>query len=171
MREKLEKLNGQRIKVQATFKKIGEIVSSYQGRTTKTVLFVDVKDEEGNIIADHIWFKFIQSFKNLDLQEGDIITFTARVCKYQKGYISRIWMPDGTDEEFEYYNYCCKEVGYDEPDFYMPDEYDYEYFENEEYYDFINYFEHNGHYEILDNTEIDYKLIYPTKIKKLKEAK
>ena len=79
--------------------------------------------------------------------------------------------PDGTDEEFEYYNYCCKEVGYDEPDFYMPDEYDYEYFENEEYYDFINYFEHNGHYEILDNTEIDYKLIYPTKIKKLKEAK
>ena len=39
-----------------------------------------------DIITDHLWFSLGKQFQKLNLKEGDIISFDARVAKYVKGY-------------------------------------------------------------------------------------
>lgn len=55
-----------------------------------TVLLVDVKDNDGNPVTDHLWFNYTKGFENLgNLQEGDVIGFDARVEPYIKGYVNQ----------------------------------------------------------------------------------
>ena len=55
-----------------------------------TVLLVDVRDSDGNLVTDHLWFNYTKGFESLgDLQEGDVIRFDARVRPYVKGYVNQ----------------------------------------------------------------------------------
>ncbi len=48
----------------------------------------DVKFENGNLAADHIWFTVGKTILSAELKEGDKITFEARIGAYEKGYVN-----------------------------------------------------------------------------------
>jgi hypothetical protein len=54
-----------------------------------TILWKDVKDETGQIVADHLWSNMTKGFKQADLKPGDLVEFRATVEKYDKGYQGR----------------------------------------------------------------------------------
>ena len=84
MREVLGQLNGKKLVFYATFKRFGwrRFMGKYVG---KTLLFVDIRDKDGNLRADHLWFKMGHRFERLNLKKGDQICFQARVDTYTKG--------------------------------------------------------------------------------------
>lgn len=52
-----------------------------------TILLKDIVDVVSQkLVTDHIWFVLGKRFEKLDLKEGDIIRFDARVTDYIKGY-------------------------------------------------------------------------------------
>lgn len=52
-----------------------------------TLLLTEIRDLNGKLIADHLWFNYTKSFLKLgQLLRGDIIQFDARVANYTKGY-------------------------------------------------------------------------------------
>lgn len=54
----------------------------------RTVLLRDIRDDEGNRVADHLWFNLNKGFAELGLLEGgERIAFNARVRS--KGYFAR----------------------------------------------------------------------------------
>lgn len=53
-----------------------------------TVLIRNIKTEK-EIVTDHQWFRINQGFEGLSLEEGDIVTFTAEVSTYLKGYFGK----------------------------------------------------------------------------------
>lgn len=78
---------GCREKFSATFRRFGTKLG-YNGGVETTVLLVEIKDSQGNLVAGHLWFNYTKGFQNLSLKEGDIVQFEARVSDYLKGYIS-----------------------------------------------------------------------------------
>lgn len=85
MRDRLEKLNGKRLTFKATVGRFGK-KSAYRGYPLDTVCFTDVKFNSGGNATDHIWFTSGKRIKELNLQEGDKVSFEARVKPYLKGY-------------------------------------------------------------------------------------
>jgi hypothetical protein len=61
------------------------IKNGYKG-ILRTILLKDVKDSEGNVVTDHLWFNMTKVFQSANLSEGDIVQFNARVAQYEKGY-------------------------------------------------------------------------------------
>lgn len=134
MRKELEEKNNERINAIGIFERFGKKSTGFQGRTKTTVLLKDIRDEDGKLLTDHLWFDFIKGFQKLNLEKGDIISFSGRVNIYKKGNVKHIWIPDDTtEEEDEYYEYCCDMVDYSEE--MEPDED--EYLSYQEFYDFI----------------------------------
>ena len=60
----------------------------YKGNIV-TIIWKDVKDETGQIVADHIWSNMTKAFEQADLKLGDLVEFRATVKKYIKGYQGR----------------------------------------------------------------------------------
>ena len=61
--------------------------SAYRGFPLSTVLLKDIKLKDSDkIITDHLWFNKTKGFKALNLKEGNIVQFDARVDSYVKGY-------------------------------------------------------------------------------------
>lgn len=61
--------------------------SAYRGLPLPTVLLKDVKLKDSDkIITDHLWFNKTKGFEALNLKEGDIVQFDARIDSYTKGY-------------------------------------------------------------------------------------
>ena len=87
MREQLEEINEYRGTFTGEFVRLGK-KRSY-GYLKETVLLIDVKDEAGKKMTDHLWFNLTKGFQNLNLKEGDLVQFDARVKEYQKGYKGR----------------------------------------------------------------------------------
>lgn len=85
MRNELAKIDGERSEFIGTFVRFGE-KDGYRG-PVGTVLVRDVRDKYGEIVTDHIWFNLTKGFDSLNMKEGDIIEFRARVKKYLKGYM------------------------------------------------------------------------------------
>jgi hypothetical protein len=83
MRFELKKLNGQRFTATARFERFG-IKSSWGPGHEKTLLLTNVTKDD-SVITDHIWFTCGKTFEKLDLVEGDVIQFDARVAPYGKG--------------------------------------------------------------------------------------
>lgn len=69
----------------ATFQQFGQ-KSGFKGYLATTICFIDLKNEEGKIIEDHLWMNYTKCFQKLELKAGDIISFHARVAVYEKGY-------------------------------------------------------------------------------------
>lgn len=100
MRKELKKIDEQREAFTGTFSKYG-LKTNYRGPSTETVLLVEIRDNQGLFICDHLWFNLTKGFEALgQLAQGDQLRFEARVKKYKKGYVNR---RAGIDEgKFDY---------------------------------------------------------------------
>jgi len=86
MRKKLKTIEGFRKKFRGKFVRFGT-KSGWEGREITTLLLEDVVDlETKKKVTDHIWFTYTKGFQQLELKEGCIVEFNARVKKYVKGY-------------------------------------------------------------------------------------
>jgi hypothetical protein len=85
MRKALKHLNGERRRFSGTFVRCGQ-KPGWKGSTLTTILLKDIKDANGNIVSDHLWFNLTKEFGSLVLNDGVIIYFDARVKPYYKGY-------------------------------------------------------------------------------------
>lgn len=57
----------------------------------ETIMLKDIKlFSSDEILTDHLWFNLGKQFASLNLKEGDVISFDARVGKYRKGYYGNI---------------------------------------------------------------------------------
>lgn len=66
---------------------------SYKDRATgeekTSILFRDLKDEDGNILSDHVWVKEDSYIKKTTLEKGRIYSFEAKVGTYNRGRTSK----------------------------------------------------------------------------------
>ena len=89
MRKELAKDEGERKTFRAIFKRIGKKVN-YKGYSEDTILLSNVSDVvTGKVVADHMWFSFTKGFEGIDLKEGAILEFDARIKSYKKGYVNK----------------------------------------------------------------------------------
>jgi len=63
------KLNGERRRFVGVFVRLGT-KNGWKGRTLTTVLLKDIKDANGRLICDHLWFNLTKEFDNLTLKNG-----------------------------------------------------------------------------------------------------
>ena len=88
MRTSLAPIAGRRRKFRGVFVRYGQ-KSGYKGTLT-TILLKDIQDMiERKVVTDHLWFTMGKRFQSLNLQNGDIVEFDARVTRYYKGYQGR----------------------------------------------------------------------------------
>lgn len=60
--------------------------SGYNGGSP-TILLTKIKNSDGKVLADHLWFNYTKGFYSLgQLEQGDVIQFNARCTEYVKGY-------------------------------------------------------------------------------------
>ncbi len=90
MRNELKKICGQRRRFNGIMVRVGKR-NHYRGSRLDlyTILFRDVKDEEGNIVADHLWLDCVPTFTALHPSYGDIVEFEGTVESYIRGVSSR----------------------------------------------------------------------------------
>jgi len=88
MRKELAKDEGQRKKFKAIFSRLGKKVG-YNGYSEETILLTKIEDENGKVVADHVWFTYTKGFEKATLTEGDLVEFEARIKEYTKGYVNR----------------------------------------------------------------------------------
>lgn len=89
MRKELKQMTGVRATFSATFKRFGW--KRDYGRDKKTLLLVDIADENGQRLTDHVWFSLTKGFEAFDLKPGDRLRFDARVKPYEAGYRGQWW--------------------------------------------------------------------------------
>ena len=100
MRKELAKINNKRDRFTGVFERYGS-KSNWHGFPETTVLLTKIRLKD-KIVTDHLWFKLTKGFQKLgNLNQGDIISFEARVMPYMKGYVS--------NSDFEY---STKEMDY-----------------------------------------------------------
>lgn len=94
-REKLGAIEGERKTFTGVFERFGRHSIAFYNKYArqwisvdeKTILLVNVKDESGTVVADHLWFRATKGFLAVSLKEGDAVSFAARVKPYLKGYV------------------------------------------------------------------------------------
>ena len=84
MRTKLQQIEDERNTFMGVFNRFGE-KNGYKS-ILRTVLLKDIKNKDGEIVTNHLWFNLTKGFNKLDMKQGDIIQFNARVKEYEKGY-------------------------------------------------------------------------------------
>lgn len=84
MRKELKCLKHMRATFTGTFERSGTKTSF--GHTKQTLLFTNIRDSDGRIVADHLWFNLTKGFAALGLLPGDAVRFNARCKSYEKGY-------------------------------------------------------------------------------------
>ncbi len=88
MRKHLQDKIGLRKKFRAVFSHYGKKIN-YQGYSDTTLLLTNIVDTETNLfVTDHQWFAFTKGFEKVQLKEGAVIEFEARVKVYKKGYVN-----------------------------------------------------------------------------------
>ena len=95
MRKTLATRAEQRAPFQGTFARFGT-KRGWQGRQDQTVLLLNIRDQTGTVVCDHLWLNLTKALGKLDLQPGDAVAFEARVKAYVKGYQGRredVWKP------------------------------------------------------------------------------
>lgn len=85
MRKELERINGQRIKISATVKRYGTRFG-WDGRVFEPILLMDIRDIDGNVLADYLCMNETRVLSRLDLVPGDTIEFESRLMKYPENY-------------------------------------------------------------------------------------
>lgn len=85
MREALKPFQNFRFNYIATFDKFG--INYVSGKKYQTALLKDLKNSYGDYLCEHIWIRDLKLLKKLNLKQGDKITFSAMVKKYQRGHV------------------------------------------------------------------------------------
>jgi len=96
MREELKKIRETRKTFIATFKRFGKkkrykpkLLNGEWVDYDETILLIDVKKSMGTHVADHLWINHTKEFDELgEIEEGEKISFQARVKPYVKGYFA-----------------------------------------------------------------------------------
>jgi hypothetical protein len=89
MRSGLSKDEGVRKRFEGTFSRLGK-KRNYNGYSEDTILLTNIVDSESNEwVADHAWFSYTKGFEKVQLTEGCVVQFEARVKAYSKGYVNR----------------------------------------------------------------------------------
>lgn len=104
MRVKLKDRLGKRGRFTAQISRFGLKRSSFG--TQPTCLVKDVRDESGDLITDHLWFRVGKLLRGLALAEGDEIEFYATVGSYEKADPD-LWMYED-DGHHRITDYCLK---------------------------------------------------------------
>lgn len=87
MRKSLQNIEEVRATFTGEFVRFG-VKNGYKG-PEETLLVKTITDQDGKIVADHLWFNLTKGFQKLNLSEGDLVQFDARVKEYLKGYFGR----------------------------------------------------------------------------------
>lgn len=100
MRKKLGSDFGVRKKFHAVFRRFGKKVG-YSGHSEETILLVHVRDAEtGQVLTDHLWFKYTKGFERAGIRPGQKIEFEARIKAYKKGYVNRKYNIDQSRADY-----------------------------------------------------------------------
>lgn len=84
MRDELSKVKGHK-----TFQAIVDRISVKRGQYSKrTILLVDLKDQGGKLIADHVWMQYDEAFYGV--RSGHVVEFKARIRTYTKRLKGRV---------------------------------------------------------------------------------
>jgi hypothetical protein len=97
MRMKLAQYKGKRRRFEGTFERFGT-KAGYKGPERTLVLLNVIDVFTRDTVTDHLWFTVGKQLDSLDLKEGDVIRFDARVTRYLKGYVHR----DEDNREIDY---------------------------------------------------------------------
>jgi hypothetical protein len=101
MRKKLADKEGERKKFRATFERVGKKVN-YSGHSEDTILLKNIIDVNTNQqVADHLWFSYTKGFEAINLTEGVVLEFEARVKEYHKGYVNRALKINNRKQDFK----------------------------------------------------------------------
>lgn len=101
MRKKLAEEVGIRKKFKGVFARYGKKVN-YKGYSEETVLVEQIVDAETNqLMCDHLWFSLTKGFEKLNLTNGDVLQFDARIKEYKKGYKNSAHKIDNTSKDFK----------------------------------------------------------------------
>jgi hypothetical protein len=84
VRKNLKQLEEVRTSFTGVFVRFGT-KSGWKG-LVDTVLLKAIKNDQGRLMTDHLWFNKTKGFEKVELQEGDVVRFDARVKEYEKGY-------------------------------------------------------------------------------------
>jgi hypothetical protein len=98
MREALREIEEERKTFSGIFVRFG--FKNGWNRPVPTVLLKEIRNDNNEVVTDHLWFNLTKGFEKLDLQEGDIVQFDARVKSYVKGYFGHrydVYKPRETD--------------------------------------------------------------------------
>jgi hypothetical protein len=90
MRKLLRAINKTRAQFSGVYVRCGT-KRGWRGRIEFTLLFKDITDDKGIVVCDHLWFNDTKGFSDMakiqgGMEEGDVISFHARVKRYTKGY-------------------------------------------------------------------------------------
>ena len=77
MRTKLAEKKDVRDIFRGTFVRFG-VKDGYKG-PEKTILLKEICDKNGEPVTDHLWFNLTKGFAALELKDGNVVEFTARV--------------------------------------------------------------------------------------------
>jgi hypothetical protein len=101
MRKALAAEAGIRKKFRGVFARFGKKVS-YTGYSEETILLQDIFDVEANqLVCDHLWFGYTKGFEKLNLREGVVLSFEARVKEYRKGYKNTAFKINHTTRDYK----------------------------------------------------------------------
>lgn len=90
MRYKLERYRGkEKHRFTAKMVKYGSYINKTTGENHNTVLFVDIRNEEGELLTDHAWVKEDSYIKKVRLEKGKIYSFEAGIGMYNRGRTSK----------------------------------------------------------------------------------
>ncbi len=84
MRERLQQLEGQRVRVQGTFVRYG-VRPKFQP-LERTLVLNGIRDAETDLVlSDHLWFRFTKAFEQLgELEQGMRLELEGTVTQYQR---------------------------------------------------------------------------------------
>lgn len=88
MRKELKNLGSEaRFRYKATVGRMGIKSNNFKGFPERTILLKNLIEESSKkLVTNHIWFTVGKTLRELNLKEGDEISFEARVAPYRKGY-------------------------------------------------------------------------------------
>jgi hypothetical protein len=104
MRKALSKRLGNRGRYRGEVSRFGT-KRAFRGPDLLAVCFVNITDENGKIVVDHLWLTVGKQLDRLNLAVGQIVEFDVRVTQYQKGYLGRrddVYAPIETDYRLSY---------------------------------------------------------------------
>lgn len=76
---------GERTRFTATITRLGK-KNNFKGPPAETVLLTNIRNEDGTLLTDHLWFTIGKTLAIVFNNVGKNIAFDARITTYSKGH-------------------------------------------------------------------------------------